>query len=79
MNLESLYAEAKEVNTYIVGKCVVGQWAAFLPENDQAAFQLSLNDEDFSTRSLFDLYKSAGAQFGLTSLKEHRNGNCACR
>jgi hypothetical protein len=79
MGLDSLYLEAKERNTYIVGKCVVGQWAFALPENDQAAFTQSLNDEDFSTRSLFTLYTSAGATFGLTSLKEHRNGNCACR
>lgn len=77
--LESLYAEAKEKNTFIAGKCVVGQWAATLNEGDTAAFLESLDNEDFSTRNLFNLYKSAGATFGLTSLKEHRNGNCACR
>lgn len=77
--LESLYTEAKEKNTYIAGKCVVGQWAATLNDGDVTAFYDSLDNEDFSTRSLFNLYKSAGATFGLTSLKEHRNGNCACR
>ena len=77
--LESLYAEAKEKNSFIAGKCVVGQWAATLTEGDLIAFLDSLDNEDFSTRSLFTLYKSAGAQFGLTSLKEHRNGNCSCR
>lgn len=77
--LEQLYAEAKEKNTYVAGKCVVGAWAAQLTEADYTAFIDSLDNEDFSTRSLFSLYKSAGATFGLTSLKEHRNGNCACR
>lgn len=79
MGLDSLYKEAKETNTFIVGKCVVGQWAATLNGDDEAAFQTSLNDDNFSTRGLFDLYKSAGAPFGLTVLKEHRNGKCACR
>mgnify|MGYP006271463081 CR=1 FL=1 len=79
MSLGSLYTEAKEKNTFIAGKCVVGQWAATLQGDDLAAFDSSLSDDNFSTRSLFDLYKSAGAQFGMTSLKEHRNGNCACR
>lgn len=78
MALTDLYKEAKEINTHVAGKCVVGQWAHFLPEPDQEAFNASLNDEDFSTRSLYTLYQSAGATFGITSLKEHRNGNCLC-
>ena len=77
--LDALYAEAKEKNTFIIGKCVVGQWAASLTEADQVAFSSSLNDDDFSSKSLFILYKNAGAPFGLTSLKEHRNGSCSCR
>ena len=77
--LDALYSEAKEKNTFIVGKCVVAQWAATLNEADQVAFTNSLNDDDFSSKSLFVLYKSAGAPFGLTSLKEHRNGSCSCR
>jgi hypothetical protein len=77
--LNQLYEEAKEKNTYIAGKCVVGQWSAVLSEKDAIAFVESLDNEDFSTRSLHILYKSAGATFGLTSLKEHRNGNCSCR
>jgi hypothetical protein len=79
MSLNALYSKAKEENTYVAGKCVVGQWANFLTEADHKAFLESLNDEDFSTRGLYTLYKSAGAPFGLTSLKEHRNGNCSCR
>jgi hypothetical protein len=79
MSLDFLYAEAKEKSTLVVGKCVVGQWALSLPEKDQEAFKLSLNDDDFSTRSLFDIYKNAGASFGLTSLGEHRRGGCGCR
>ena len=77
--LDALYADAKEKNTFIIGKCVVGQWAASLTEADQVAFSSSLNDDDFSSKSLFILYKNAGAPFGLTSLKEHRNGSCSCR
>jgi hypothetical protein len=77
--LKDLYAEAKAKNTFVAGKCVVGAWANTLNESDNQAFVESLDNEDFSTRSLYILYKSAGATFGLTSLKEHRNGNCACR
>lgn len=77
--LENLYAEAKVANSNSINYCVVGQWANTLSETDKQAFTTSLNDDDFSTRSLFTLYKNAGAFFGLTSLKEHRNGNCACR
>lgn len=79
MGLNSLYSEAKEANTFIAGKCVVGQWAATLNDDDLTAFNTSLADDNFSTRALFDLYKSAGATFGITTLKEHRNENCACR
>ena len=79
MSLDALYAKAKVENPYVAGKCVVGAWATNLNEVDIRAFTESLNDDDFSTRSLYSLYKNAGAPFGLTSLKEHRNGNCSCR
>ena len=79
MSLDALYNEAKVKNTYVAGKCVVGAWAVSLDENNLSAFESSLNDDDFSTRSLHVLYKTAGATFGITSLKEHRNGNCSCR
>ena len=78
MSLEALYSKAKEENPYVAGLCVVGAWSTTLTENDLAAFKTSLNDDDFSTRSLFNIYKAAGATFGLTSLKEHRNGSCSC-
>lgn len=78
MSLTDLYDTAKETNIFVAGKCVVGQWAVRLPASDQEAFNNSINDDDFSSRSLFDLYKSAGATFSLTSLKEHRNEKCAC-
>jgi hypothetical protein len=79
LSLNSLYISAKEENSLFIGKCVVGQWAITLTNEDAIAFANSLNDEDFSTRALHTLYKNAGASFGLTSLKEHRNGNCSCR
>ena len=79
MSLDALYAKAKADNPYVAGKCVVGAWSTTLTENDLAAFNTSLDDDDFSTRSLFDMYKSVGATFGLTSLREHRNGTCSCR
>jgi hypothetical protein len=75
--LDNLYAEAKDKNK-ISNYCVVGQWAISLPDNDRAAFDTSINDVDFSTRSLFKLYQKAGATFGLTSLLTHRNGECGC-
>ena len=79
MSLDSLYQKAKVENPNVAGKCSVGAWATNLNEADSKAFEESLNDDDFSTRSLHMLYKSAGAPLGLTTLKEHRNGNCSCR
>ena len=75
--LEDLYAVAKDERKNAL-YCVVGQWAASLPHKDHEAFEKSINDVDFSTRSLFKLYQKAGAQFGLTSLLTHRNGDCGC-
>jgi hypothetical protein len=79
MSLQDLYSEAKEKNSYTLGKCVVALWALSLSDADKLAFETSLGDDDFTTKSLFLLYKNAGASFGLTSLKEHRNGTCSCR
>lgn len=76
--LQDLYHAAKEEQK-TASYCVVGQWAISLPEDDKAAFDTSIDDVDFSTRSLFKLYQKAGAPFGLTSLLSHRNGDCACR
>jgi len=75
--LKDLYVEAKQ-NINLLNHCVVGQWAAVLSEEDRAAFDTSINDADFSTRSLYKLYTQAGATFGLTSLLTHRNGACGC-
>ena len=75
--LENLYTEAKE-QAKVSGYCLVGQWAISLSDSDKAAFTASIDDVDFSTRSLFKLYKKAGATFGLTSLLTHRNGECGC-
>jgi len=75
--LKDLYNEAKQSNKLLT-YCVVGQWAVLLSEEDRAAFDTSLNDADFSTRSLYKLYSNAGATFGLTSLLTHRNGACGC-
>jgi hypothetical protein len=77
--LETLYEEAKQQNSFNINYCVVGQWAVNLSDQDKIAFDQSLNDDDFSSRSLFTLYKNAGATFGLTSLRIHRNGECGCR
>lgn len=77
--LTDLYNRAKTINNLAVNYCVVGQWAATLSESDRLTFDDSLNDDDFSTRRLFVLYKEAGAAFGLSSLRAHRNGECGCR
>lgn len=78
MVLDQIYQTAKEQYNTVGSKCVVGQWAATLSETDKTAFDTSINDVDFSTRSLFKLYQKAGATFGLTSLLTHRNGECGC-
>lgn len=77
--LGSLYEQAKEQIKHRTYRCVVSQWADSLTESDRAAFDKSLSDDEFSSRGLFDLYRSAGAPFSLTSLKDHRNENCSCR
>lgn len=76
--LQDLYSAAKQERE-VLSYCVVGQWAMSLSEDDKAAFDKSIDDVDFSTRSLFKLYQKAGAPFGLSSLLSHRNGECACR
>ena len=75
--LDDLYSQAKE-QAKVSGYCLIGQWAISLSDSDRAAFDTSIDDVDFSTRSLFKLYKQAGATFGLTSLLTHRNGECGC-
>lgn len=79
MGLDSLYEQAKERAQQKTFRCVVAQWADSLTESDRVAFDNSLNDDEFSSRALFELYRSAGAPFGVTSLKDHRNENCTCR
>lgn len=76
--LQDLYDAAKQEREAL-SYCVVGQWATSLSDDDKSAFDKSIDDVDFSTRSLFKLYQKAGAPFGLTSLLSHRNGDCACR
>lgn len=78
MSLNSLYKEAQENKSLPSVKCVVGVWADSLTEEDHAAFTASLSDSSFTSRALFDLYKSAGAPFGITTLKDHRNERCVC-
>jgi hypothetical protein len=75
--LDDLYSQAKE-QAKVSSYCLIGQWAISLSDSDKAAFDISIDDVDFSTRSLFKLYKKAGATFGLTSLLTHRNGECGC-
>lgn len=75
--LDDLYSQAKE-QAKVSSYCLIGQWAISLSDSDRAAFDTSIDDVDFSTRSLFKLYKKAGATFGLTSLLTHRNGECGC-
>ena len=77
--LEELYADAKEKSSLEVNNCVVGLWRHSLEEKDKKIFDISLEDTDFSTRRLYELYKNAGCTFGLTTLNEHRNGRCGCR
>jgi hypothetical protein len=76
--LDELYAKAKDNNSFQINNCVVNQWKLTLSHKDQEIFETSLADNDFSTRKLFELYKTAGCTFGLTSLGEHRNGRCGC-
>ena len=75
--LDKLYEDAKE-QAKESKHCLIGQWALSLSDTDGAAFTASINDVDFSTRSLYKLYQKAGATFGLTSLLTHRNGECGC-
>jgi len=75
--LDKLYEDAKE-QAKENKHCLIGQWALSLSDTDRAAFTASINDVDFSTRSLYKLYQKAGATFGLTSLLTHRNGECGC-
>ena len=79
MSLQDIYRDAKSEEYMATKYCVVGIWGhSLVAPNDRKAFEDSIGDDDLSHRALFNIYQQAGATFGLTSLKEHRNGNCKC-
>lgn len=75
--LDALYEKAKL--EHAANRCVVAEWGNQLTANDKEAFNKSIADDDFSNKNLFNLYKDAGANFSLTSLRAHRVGECGCR
>ena len=75
--LDALYEKAKLEQT--ANRCVVAEWGNQLTAADKEAFNKSIADDDFSNKNLFNLYKDAGANFSLTSLRAHRVGECGCR
>lgn len=79
MGLQDIYIQRKGEATALKTACIVGVWGAGLPHpNDKDIFKVSMEDDELSHRELHNIYIEAGASFGLTSLKEHRNGNCIC-
>jgi len=78
MSLQDIYRDTKAEEEISTKYCVVGMWGHSLSPNDKKAYEESMADDDLSHRSLYNIYRQVGAQFGITSLKEHRNGNCKC-
>jgi len=79
MGLHDIYVHDRGEILSSKDSCVVGVWGSGLPNPiDREAFITSMEDDDLSHRTLYNIYKQAGATFGITSLKEHRNGNCRC-
>jgi len=76
VSLQDLYAEAKSLGS--IKNCIVGQWAATLPEEDKKAFEFAMEDDDLSTKDLFLLLRRAGGTFGKTAVRDHRRGDCVC-
>ena len=66
--LQNLYEEAKK---NLNSKCVVGKWADSLEESDRNAFDMSLKDNEFSSRALFDLYQYSMYKSSFLSDKYH--------
>ena len=77
MGLSQLYKE-KVKQIELEKKCVVGQWRESLSEEDQTAFDFSIDDTRISNRTLSKLYHDSGAPFQITALQTHRTGGCAC-
>lgn len=75
--LEELYAEAKSAGYSKL--CIVGQWASTLSESDKATLDTAMDDDELTTKDLFVLLRRAGGNFGRTSVREHRQGECVCR
>jgi hypothetical protein len=75
--LDKLYEKAKQ--DVAANRCVVAEWGNQFTGDDKEAFISSISDDDFSNKSLFNLYKDAGATFSITSLRTHRVGECGCR
>lgn len=75
MSLQDLYAETKSAYSKL---CIVGQWANTLSEQDKAALDTALEDDELSTKDLFLLLRRAGGTFGKTAVRDHRRGDCVC-
>ena len=74
--LKELYT--KEQDSFTKTKCVLGIWRDTLDAENQETFDASMANVDFSILRLLHLYKAAGATFGATAVRNHRNGICRC-
>lgn len=74
--LKELYI--KEQDSFSKTTCVLGTWRATLDAENQETFDTSMANTDFSLVRLLHLYKAAGATFGATAIRHHRNHVCRC-
>jgi len=77
--LAKALAEYREQMLTRVKRCSVGVWVSGLEQEDQEAFQLTLEDKSFSTKDMYTVISKLGATFSMETLRRHRSGECTCQ
>lgn len=71
--------EYKTLKSTQVRRCIVGDWSAKLPAEDQEVLEEVLNDVSISNRALLTILRTADANYSLEALRKHRTQECPCQ
>lgn len=77
--LSEAVKEFKTQRVNAIKRCIVGEWAQTLSDEDAEVFNEVLVDYSISTRQLLTVLKTAGAGFSLEAIRKHRNEECPCQ
>jgi hypothetical protein len=73
--LEKLEAEVAEYGKYT---CAVGKWISVLDNDDKLRAKRMMIDTNIPSSFLHKKFREYGADFGITTFKKHRRGECSC-